>query len=119
MGWVKDHQYPFVLDLIKLLEFAHSKGYITTLGEVQRMIEMQEIYVTTGRSKTMNSMHLKKCAADISFFKFNVLTGAWELVTSKAILQEIGDFWESLDPRNQWGGNWKSFKDIPHFERRF
>jgi hypothetical protein len=23
-----------------------------------------------------------------------------------------------LNSKNSWGGNWKSFKDIPHFERR-
>jgi hypothetical protein len=30
----------------------------------------------------------------------------------------VGDHWESLDPKNSRGGNWKSFKDLPHFERR-
>ena len=27
-------------------------------------------------------------------------------------------FWESLNQKNSWGGNWASFKDVPHFERR-
>jgi hypothetical protein len=33
-------------------------------------------------------------------------------------LKPVGEFWESLDTKNSWGGNWNSFKDVPHFERR-
>lgn len=101
------HQEAFSRDLCKLLMYANSLGYEARIGEVQRPLEMQEIYVKTGRSKTMNSMHLKKCAADIFFTK------AGELVYP----QELGTYWESLSPDNSWGGNWKSFKDKPHFQR--
>jgi hypothetical protein len=34
-----------------------------------------------------------------------------------AALTPIGKYWESLHPKNQWGGFWKSFKDVPHFQR--
>lgn len=101
------HQEFFSRDLVKLMAKAHALGYEVRMGEVQRTVEMQEIYMKTGRSKTMNSMHLKKCAADLHFTKNGVL----------CYPQEIGDFWESLNPLNQWGGNWKSFKDQPHFQR--
>ena len=33
-------------------------------------------------------------------------------------LRPFGDYWESLNPKNSWGGSWASFKDVPHFERR-
>lgn len=105
---LRQEQSAFARDLIKLLVYAQGKGYEFTIGEVHRTPEQQRIHVAAGRSTTMNSMHLKKCAADIYFFKDGQLT--YEV-------QELAAYWESLDPRNQWGGNWKSFKDKPHFQR--
>ena len=102
-----EHQEKFSEDLVKLLMKAFSLGYKARLGEVQRTQEMQELYFKTGKSKTMNSMHLKKCAADIHF----------TLAGKLCYPQELGDYWEGLSPENRWGGNWKSFKDQPHFER--
>lgn len=109
---LRTEQELFLLDFIKLIPFANSLGFTVTSGELLRPLEMQEIYVKTGRSKTMDSKHIKKLAGDLNFF----LLG--EYVTKKEVLQEIGDFWESLSPKNSWGGNWNSFKDTPHFERR-
>lgn len=90
-----------------LLWEALRRGYRVRIGEAQRTAEQQSIYIKTGRSKTMDSRHLKKCAIDLHFTKDGVL----------CYPKELGDFWESLDPLNQWGGNWRSFKDAPHFER--
>jgi hypothetical protein len=101
------HQEAFSKHLVMLLQKAFSLGYEVRMGEVQRPMEMQELYVKTGRSKTMNSMHLKKCAADLHF----VLDG------KICYPQELGNYWESLDSVNQWGGNWKKFCDQPHFQR--
>ena len=102
-----EHQQKFSRHLYLLMQFAYSKGYDIRMGEVLRPIEMQELYVKTGRSKTLNSMHIKKCAADLHFVKNGVI----------CYPEEIGTYWESLDPLNQWGGHWKSFKDQPHFQR--
>ncbi len=42
---------------------------MVTGGELARTPEQQAIYVKTGRSKTLNSIHLKRCAIDLNFFK--------------------------------------------------
>lgn len=109
---LRTEQELFLLDFIKLIPFARNKGFTVTSGELLRPIEMQEVYVKTGRSKTMNSNHIKKLAGDLNFFKDGIY------VCSREELQEIGDYWEGLSPKNSWGGNWNSFKDCPHFERR-
>ena len=102
------HQEAFSADLVQLLTYAMSKGYGVRMGEVQRTTEQQEIYVKSGRSKTMKSQHLNKTAADLHFTKDGKI----------CYPQELGNFWVSLNPTlNQWGGNWKSFKDDPHFQR--
>jgi peptidoglycan L-alanyl-D-glutamate endopeptidase CwlK len=101
-------QQLFSRDLCTLMQKAFELGYEIRMGEVERPLEMQELYIKTGKSKTMDSMHLKKCAADLHFTKNGEL----------CYPQELGDFWETLSPINSWGGNWKSFKDSPHFERK-
>lgn len=103
-----EQQQAFSRDLVQLLTRAFTLGYEVRIGEVERTVEQQKLYVNTGRSKTMNSNHLRKCAADLHFFKDGQI----------CYPDELGNFWESLNPKNSWGGSWKSFKDKPHFERR-
>ncbi len=102
------HQEKFSADLARLVFHAIAAGYGVRMGEVFRTPEQQQIYVKTGRSQTFNSRHLKKCAADLHFTKDGEL----------CYPEELGQYWESLDPLNSAGMFWKSFKDAPHFERR-
>lgn len=111
MANLSDIQSEFLLQMCDLIKFATALGFKVTGGELQRTPEQQSIYVRTGRSKTMDSNHLRKCAIDLNFIQNE------RLVYDRTKLQPIGDYWESLHPNNRWGGNWKSFKDMPHFER--
>lgn len=105
-------QATFLDHVCALVSKAKELGFVVTGGELYRTPEQQQIYVKTGRSKTMNSYHLKRLAVDLNFFREG------KLCYDKVALQPLGDFWESLDAKNSWGGNWSSFKDVPHFERR-
>jgi peptidoglycan L-alanyl-D-glutamate endopeptidase CwlK len=104
-------QAAFLLDVCKLIQFASERGFTVTGGELYRTLEQQQIYIKTGRSKTMNSLHLKRCAIDLNFFIDGKLT--YDVKT----LTPLGQYWESLNSKNQWGGFWRSFKDVPHFQR--
>jgi len=106
-----NEQAAFFQDLLKLGAFINTTGLVVVGRELQRPYEMQEIYIKTKRSKTMNSMHLKSCAIDLYFFKDGKLT------YDMADLKPIGDYWQSLNPKNQWGGFWTTIKDMPHFQR--
>lgn len=108
---LSEHQAAFLLDVCKLVPFATSLGFRVTGGELFRTEEQQAIYARTGRSKTMEGNHLRKCAIDLNFILEN------KLCYEKKLIQPVGDFWESLSPYNRWGGNWKTFRDLPHFER--
>lgn len=110
---LSDKQKQFSYDVARLIVYINERRYAVTMGEAQRTTDQQKIYVKTGRSKTHNSQHLKKLAIDLFFFNF---TG--KLVWDRKELQQFGNYWESLRPENKWGGNWKSFKDVPHFERQ-
>jgi len=105
-------QSEFTRDVMRLLAMAFNAGFTVTLGEAFRTPEQQAIHVKAGRSKTMSSNHLDRRALDLNFFLED-----GTLCYDKDTLQPLGDFWESLHPNNRWGGNWKSFKDVPHFER--
>ena len=104
-------QAAFLLDVTRLINKATELGFVVTAGELYRTPEQQEIYVKTGRSKTMNSLHLQRRAVDLNFF----LNG--KLTYDKAVLAPLGAYWESLHPLNSWGGNGVKFYDAPHFSR--
>lgn len=113
-----NEQHAFLQDVAKLLQKAVELGFIVTGGELFRTPDQQAIYIRTGRSQTMASNHLKRLAIDLNIF-IKQADGSPVLTYDISILKPLGDFWEQLTPgKNSWGGNWKSFKDVPHFERR-
>lgn len=110
MSMVKQ-QAAFLLDACKLIEFATKQGFEVTGGELYRTEAQQVIYFQTGKSKTMDSNHLKRLAIDLNFIQEG------KLIYDMPLLEPIGKFWESLNPANRWGGHFKSLIDMPHFER--
>jgi len=108
---LSDDQAAFLLDACKLIQHATEAGFKVTGGELARTPEQQAIYVKTGRSKTLNSIHLKRCAIDLNFFKDG------QIIWDKGILAPLGAYWESLNKANSWGGNGITLVDTPHFSR--
>ena len=104
-------QAAFLLDACKLIQKATELGFVVTGGELFRTAEQQEIYMKTGRSRTMNSIHLQRRAIDLNFFKDG------KLCYDKKVLTPLGAYWESLHPLNSWGGNGVKLVDTPHFSR--
>jgi len=109
---LSDEQWEFLQDVAKLIEYAKDMGYKLTGGELYRTRYQQKEYMRTGRSKTMRSYHLKRLAIDLNVFVGGDLT--WDYND----IEPLGIFWESLSPKNRWGGHFRNFKDLPHFERR-
>lgn len=107
----------FLLHVAELIKKASELGFLASGGELYRTTEQQALHVKNGRSTTMNSQHLKRLAVDINFF-VPVPDGDLRLTYDVEDLRPLGEFWEGLDEANRWGGNWSSFKDTPHFERR-
>jgi hypothetical protein len=110
MSLVKE-QAAFLLDVTELIRHATDAGFVVTGGELARTPEQQAIYFKNGRSKTMNSIHLKRCAIDLNFFKDG------KIIWDKSTLAPLGQYWESLHVKNRWGGNFSNLVDCPHFER--
>ena len=104
-------QFEFLLDVSKLITKIQELGFTATGGELFRTTEQQQIYMDTGRSKTMKSMHLLRLAIDLNIFKNDQMVG------DVNVLKPIGDYWQSLNPKNKWGGYFLNFIDSPHFQR--
>lgn len=107
---LSEKQIIFSLNVADLIHYANSKSIGLTFGDAYRHPYLQKYYIDTGKSKTMNSKHLKRLAVDFNFF----ING--KLTYNKSDLKCLGDYWESLHPKNRWGGNFKNFTDTPHFE---
>ena len=110
---LREAQWKFLKDVALLIAFIDREGCSASGGELQRTLEQQIIYKNTGKSQTLKSSHIQKLAIDLFIFS---PSGRW--VQDKKTLQRFGDFWESLDPKYEWGGNWTSFVDTPHFGRK-
>jgi len=110
-------QSVFLLHVCELVKKAGELGFSASAGELYRTPEQQALHVKNGRSTTMASQHLKRLAIDLNFFRESP-DGRPMLISDVESLRPIGQYWESLDAANRWGGNWTTFKDTPHFERR-
>ena len=111
-----DEQASFLKDLRKLLGFAEEQHFLVTGGELERSLETQSMYVRMGLESSMDSPHLRKCAATFNFFKVSD-SDHYDLVQTPSALEIIGKFWEELDPRNRWGGRLANFVDVNRFTR--
>ena len=107
-------QSAFTYDISLLIQYVRSLGWSCRLEWAYRDATTQAELVKRGLSKTLKSKHIDRLACDFTFFAPSG-SPTWE----KESLQRFGDYWESLSEFNEWGGNWESFVDTPHFQRNY
>lgn len=88
--------------------------YDFTITEGLRTKERQEQLVAEGKSKTMNSKHLVGKAFDIAILVSGKVT--WDSKYYEEWARTFIKICGELNYSIVWGGNWKTFKDCPHFE---
>ena len=103
--------------LVKVVEKAAenlngSLGFIVTCGV--RSVAEQRKLVQTGASQTMDSKHLTGHAVDLAATIDGDVRWDYPLYTKLAVVMK--DAAAALNVQITWGGDWKSFKDGPHFE---
>lgn len=79
-----------------------------------RTIEKQREYFAKGASKTMNSRHLTGHAVDLVAYIGSEVRWDWPLYYKIADAMKRAA--NSLGVPIVWGGDWRTFKDGPHFE---
>lgn len=124
---LRERQSLFCFNISKLTQFSYVKGFEFTMGEGWRSEDTQKIYVATGRSKTLDSLHPLRLAQDYNIFYQGRMLFAdpARYVEDLELVRPLGEYWESLNTANRWGGDWnqnriydEKFKDPYHFEMR-
>jgi len=87
--------------------------------ESTRTVARQKYLVRTGKSKTMNSRHIpsadgKSRAIDIVPLRNGQIS--WDWKDFHAIAPAIKKAFSDLNIPIEWGGDWKSFPDGPHWQ---
>lgn len=107
-------------DLAKVIERAAALSSIDfTVLEVVRTLARQKELVAKGASKTMKSRHLpgadgKSRAVDIAPLDGGQVSWAWPMYHKLApIIKQAA---KELGVPIEWGGDWRTFKDGPHWQ---
>lgn len=82
-----------------------------TVIEGLRDIDRQRELVKTGKSTTMNSRHLDGHAVDIAPWPIS-----WDWDEFYPIADAMKQAAQELNVDLEWGGDWKSFPDGPHWQ---
>jgi len=105
--------YGVKFPLVQLvLGVANERDITVTCG--LRSVADQQAAVARGASQTMKSKHLTGDAVDLAVMVGGTITWEW----TKYV--ELADAMKHYAGRHgvhiQWGGDWKTLKDGPHFE---
>ena len=102
-------------DLVRVMELAIKLTQVDfTVLEGLRTQSRQASLVASGASTTMNSRHLTGHAIDIAPFIDGEVRWDWPLYYKLAAAVKAAA--AQLNIAIVWGGDWKTFKDGPHFE---
>lgn len=102
-------------DLVRVVERAIDLTPVDfTVLEGLRSPERQQTLVASGASQTLNSRHITGHAVDLGAWVDDQVDWSWPLYAKianamKAAAKELG-------VAIVWGGDWRTFKDGPHFE---
>jgi peptidoglycan L-alanyl-D-glutamate endopeptidase CwlK len=102
-------------DLVRVVEKAISISDIDfTVLEGVRSIARQEQLVKSGASQTMRSRHITGHAIDLGAYVAGQVRWDWPLYHKLAATMKKAA--EECNVPIEWGGDWTSFKDGPHFQ---
>jgi peptidoglycan LD-endopeptidase CwlK len=105
---VHPHLRAVVLEAIKIshVDFSVLEGV--------RNVEKQRQLFNAGATKTLNSRHLTGHAVDLAAYVNGEIRWDWPLYHEIATAMKISA--QKLAVPIEWGGDWKSFPDGPHFQ---
>jgi peptidoglycan L-alanyl-D-glutamate endopeptidase CwlK len=102
-------------DLVRVVKKAAAISSLDfTVLEGLRTQERQKQLLGLGATKTMNSRHLTGHAVDLAPMVGGTVRWDWPLYHQLAVIVKEAAKAENVPI--QWGGDWRTFKDGPHWE---
>ena len=99
-------------DLVRIVRRVAAEGADFLVAEGLRTKERQAQLVKEGKSKTLNSRHLTGHAVDL----WPVPTDWKDWNSFANLANKVKDAASQEGVAIEWGGDWKSFKDGPHYQ---
>lgn len=102
-------------DLVAIVEKAITLTPVDFIVlEGVRSLARQKQLLAAGATRALDSRHLTGHAVDLCAWVDREVRWDWPLYRHIAAAMKAAA--RSLDMQVEWGGDWKSFKDGPHFE---
>lgn len=102
-------------DLVKVVEAAIRISPIQfQVGEGLRTAARQKELMASGATQTLNSRHLTGHAVDLFAYPEGKLSWDWKYYYQ--IEEAVKQAAHNLKIPIEWGGDWRSFKDGPHWQ---
>lgn len=102
-------------DLVRVVKKAAALSSLDfTVLEGLRTKERQKQLLDLGATKTINSRHLTGHAVDLAPMVGGTVRWDWPLYHQLAVI--VKEAAKSENVPIQWGGDWRTFKDGPHWE---
>lgn len=102
-------------DLVRVVELAMTMTREDFMvGEGIRTLERQLELVAAGKSQTMKSRHLTGHAVDLWCLDGGKVV--WDMPRYRRLAEIVEKAARAVGVPVEWGGNWKSLRDGPHFQ---
>jgi len=102
-------------DLVRVVKKAAAMSSLDfTVLEGLRTLARQKQLKELGATKTMNSRHLTGHAVDLAPMVGGTVRWDWPLYHQLAVI--VKDAAKAENVPITWGGDWRTFKDGPHWE---
>lgn len=102
-------------DLVRVVESAIEISTVDfTVLEGLRLPERQKALVEAGASQTLNSRHITGHAVDLGAWIGDEVRWDWPLYHKIAAAMKQAS--AQVGVPIEWGGDWRTFKDGPHFQ---
>lgn len=111
--------HPDLVRVVRRCVEISAVGFIITEGV--RTLARQKQLVASGAAQTLRSRHVVEnnkngfaCAVDVAALVGNSVRWDWPLYERIAVSMKLAA--EDIGIPLEWGGDWTSFKDGPHFQ---
>ena len=104
-----DGVHPDLVSVVKRAIQVTKQDFMVIEG--LRTLERQEQLVASGASRTMNSRHLTGHAVDVVPYPLS-----WDWPLYYPIADAMKQAANELSIDLEWGGDWRSFEDGPHWQ---